>query len=123
MVEIPDSLRSVFSATVQEQDGTYVLEVPSGELKHEALTRGATYRVAVLDAPASSGRSTQPAEQADESRRNGHRGPPEPPVEEGDIDGARTACDRTLSLINEQEDEFLDRRSSFKDLRRKLESE
>jgi predicted RNA-binding protein with TRAM domain len=85
MVEIPDSLRSVFSATVQEQDGTYVLEVPSGELEHEAITLGETYRVAILDAPATTGRSTEPAERADESRRNGHRGPPEPPVEEGEI--------------------------------------
>ena len=85
MVEIPDSLRSVFSATVQEQNGTYVLEIPSGELEHEALTRGETYRIAILDAPATTGRSTPPAERADESQHNGHRGPPEPPVDEGEI--------------------------------------
>jgi predicted RNA-binding protein with TRAM domain len=85
MVAIPDSLRSVFSATVQEQDGTYVLEVPSGELEHEAITLGETYRVAVLDAPATTGRSTRPAERADESQRDRRRGPPEPPVEEGEI--------------------------------------
>jgi predicted RNA-binding protein with TRAM domain len=85
MVEIPDSLRSVFSATVKEQNDTYVLEVPSGEFEHEALTRGETYRVAVLDAPRTTEQSTEPAERADESRRNGQRGPPEPPVEEGEI--------------------------------------
>jgi predicted RNA-binding protein with TRAM domain len=85
MVEIPDSLRSVFSATVYEQDGAYVLEVPSGELEHEALTRGETYRVAVLDAPGTTEQSTEPAERPDESRRNRQRGPPEPPVEEGEI--------------------------------------
>ena len=85
MVAIPDSLRSVFSATVQEQDGTYVLEVPSGELEHETITLGETYRVAVLDAPATTGRSTRPAEQSDESQRDRRRGPPEPPVEEGEI--------------------------------------
>jgi predicted RNA-binding protein with TRAM domain len=85
MVAIPDSLRSVFSATVQEQDGTYVLEVPSGELEHETITLGETYRVAVLDAPATTGRSTRPAERSDESQRDRRRGPPEPPVEEGEI--------------------------------------
>ena len=85
MVEIPDSLRSVFSATVHEQDGAYVLEVPSGELEHEAITRGETYRVAILDAPSTTGQSTEPAERADESQRNGQRGPPAPPVEEGEI--------------------------------------
>ena len=85
MVEIPDSLRSVFSATVQEQDGTYVLEVPSGELEHEAITRGETYRVAVLDAPSTTSQSPEPAERADETQRNGQRGPPAPPVEEGEI--------------------------------------
>jgi predicted RNA-binding protein with TRAM domain len=85
MVEIPDSLQSVFSAPVQEQNGTYVLEVPSGELKHEAITLGETYRVAVLDAPGTTEQSTEPAERADESRRNGQRGPPEPPVDEGEI--------------------------------------
>jgi len=85
MVEIPDSLRSVFSATVQEQDGTYVLEVPSSELEHESITRGETYRVAVLDAPGTTGESTQSAERADKSRRNGQRGPPAPPVNEGEI--------------------------------------
>jgi len=85
MVEIPDSLRSVFSATVQEQDGTYVLKVPSGEVEHEAITLGETYRVAILDAPGTTDQSTQPAERADETQGNGQRGPPEPPVEEGEI--------------------------------------
>lgn len=53
MVEIPDSLRSVFSATVHERDGTYVLEVPSGELSYDAVSLGETYRIAVFDAPTS----------------------------------------------------------------------
>jgi len=85
MVEIPDSLRSVFSATVQKQNDTYVLEVPSSELEHEALTRGETYRVAVLDTPGITEQPTEPAERADETQRNGQRGLPEPPVEEGEI--------------------------------------
>ena len=85
MVEIPDSLRSVFSATVHEQDGTYVLEVPLGGIEHETIALGETYRVAILDAPATIGRSTQSVERADENQRKGQSGPPAPPVEEGEV--------------------------------------
>jgi hypothetical protein len=53
MVEILDSLRSVFSATVHERDGTYVLEAPSGELSYDAVSLGETYRNAVFDVPTS----------------------------------------------------------------------
>jgi len=84
MVEIPDSLRSVFSATVRENGGTYVLEVPAGEIDHGAVAPGETYRVAVL---ADAGRSaaerddTPSSEEPEEA--GGH--PPEPPVEEGEV--------------------------------------
>jgi predicted RNA-binding protein with TRAM domain len=85
MVEIPDSLRSVFSATVNEEAGTYVLEVPASELEHEAVTSGETYRVAVLDAATTTGQSTRTAERSDGTERDRQRGPPAPPVEEGEI--------------------------------------
>ena len=32
MVEIPSLLRSLFSAPIKEQDGTYIVEVPSNEI-------------------------------------------------------------------------------------------
>lgn len=85
MVEIPDSLRSVFSATVHEEDGAYILEVPSSELEHEAVTLGETYRVAILDAPAPTEQSIQGSERSDDIQRDRQRGPPAPPVEEGEI--------------------------------------
>jgi len=53
MVEIPDSLRSLFSAPIEERNGTYVVEVPSSEVDREALSADETYRVAVLESPAS----------------------------------------------------------------------
>jgi predicted RNA-binding protein with TRAM domain len=84
MVQIPDSLRSVFSATVHERDGTYVLEVPSGEVDHGAVAAGETYRVAVLNGVAGStgGGEAAPAD----AERGGERSrPPEPPVEEGEV--------------------------------------
>ena len=59
MVEIPNSLRSLFSAPIEEQDGTYVVEVPSSEVDHEAVTADETYRVALLESPASTESSIQ----------------------------------------------------------------
>jgi hypothetical protein len=38
MVEIPDSLRSVFSATIRQRDEEYIIEIPAGEITHEAVS-------------------------------------------------------------------------------------
>jgi predicted RNA-binding protein with TRAM domain len=84
MVEIPDSLRSVFSATVHERDGTYVLEVPSGELSYDAVSLGETYRIAVFDAPTSAQDEHESAS-ADRAQSDRQRESPEPPVEEGEV--------------------------------------
>ena len=85
MVEIPDSLRSFFSATVQERDGAYVLEIPTGEITHDAVTSGETYRVAMLSSPASKGRHDEASPQSPRSEAARQHGPPEPPVEEGEV--------------------------------------
>lgn len=57
MVDIPDSLRSVFSATVVERDGRYFIEVPSGDVAHDAVKPGETYRVGLLDVTSSTASS------------------------------------------------------------------
>ena len=85
MVEIPDSLRSVFSATVQERDGAYVLEIPTGEITHDAVTSGETYRVAMLSSPASRERHDETSPQSTRSGNDRQHGPPKPPVEEGEV--------------------------------------
>jgi len=59
MVEIPNSLRSLFSAPIKEQDGTYIVEVPSSEIDFEALSADETYRVAILESPVSTESSVQ----------------------------------------------------------------
>ena len=84
MVEIPDSLRSVFSATVHERDGTYVLEVPSGELSYDAVSLGETYRIAVFDAPTSEQDEHESAS-TDRAQSDRQRESSEPPVEEGEV--------------------------------------
>ena len=82
MVEIPDSLRSVFSATVRQRDEEYVVEVPSGEIAHDAVSPGETYRVAVFKSPATTEGGERDHRSSDRSQRTSH--PPEPPVEEGE---------------------------------------
>lgn len=73
MVDIPDSLQSLFTATVEQQDGRYVVEVPRSEVEHDTITAGQTYRVAVLGASATPSSDPSPADE--------HR---TPPVEEGE---------------------------------------
>jgi len=84
MVEIPDSLRSVFSATVHEQDGTYVLEVPSEELSYDAVSLGETYRIAVFDSPTTAQDEHKSASE-DRAQPDRQRESSGPPVEEGEV--------------------------------------
>jgi predicted RNA-binding protein with TRAM domain len=77
-MEISDQLRCLFSATVEQQDDSYLIEVPGQEIQIGDVRPGETYRVAIL--PADSGGDPEGTEAAPESARE----PPAPPVEEGD---------------------------------------
>ncbi len=80
MVEIPDELRSVFSATVHERNGEHVVEIPETELAHDTIAPGETYRFAVLEMPsAATSDGAQTTADADAGRQ------PTPPVEEGEV--------------------------------------
>jgi predicted RNA-binding protein with TRAM domain len=96
MIEIPDSPRSVFSATLHEQDGTYVIEVPSGEIDHEAVTLGEAYRVAIFESATTGGHPDEASQRPAQGDRQ--RGPPDPPVDEGDIRGV------TIKTLGDQGD-------------------
>jgi len=85
MVEIPDPLRSLFSATVHERDGGYIVEIPSQEVTHDAVTVGETYRVALLEAPTSTAATGENAPQSPRPQRESHQHPPDPPVDEGEV--------------------------------------
>jgi predicted RNA-binding protein with TRAM domain len=80
MIEIPEELRSVFTATVRERDGEHVITVPEHELEHDAVTAGETYRIAVLEAPAAT--TTDRSQSAESAETDEHQ---RPPVEEGEI--------------------------------------
>ncbi len=97
MVDVPDSLRAVYTATVDEHDGSYTIDVPAEEVANDVLVPGDTYRVAIL------GDSSDPSADAEGSQdrsggrnQSGRRGRAgdvavddesrsTPPVDEGEI--------------------------------------
>ncbi|PSQ62442.1 MAG: deoxyribonuclease [Halobacteriales archaeon SW_8_66_22] len=82
MVEIPDSLRSLFTATIEERDGRFVIEVPDSEIEHDAATPERTYRVAILPQHEAENGS-EPNREAGGQQEDA--GPPTPPVDEGEV--------------------------------------
>lgn len=98
MVEIPSSLNSLFTASIEEDDGTYIVEVPSSEVDHEAVSVDETYRVAILESPSSVESSIQQGSQQRSSRESVNRAPSEPPVDEGEI------RDVTIETVGDQGD-------------------
>jgi predicted RNA-binding protein with TRAM domain len=77
-MEISEQLRCLFSATVEERDGSYVVEVPEQEIRLGDLQADDTYRVAVLpSASTEAADSTDADSQAEQATQS-------PPVEEGE---------------------------------------
>lgn len=79
-MEISDKLRCLFSVRIDERDGKYVVEVPEQEIELRDVEEGGTYRVAILP-PIEESETTTPARQSESGEE---RGPPEPPVKEGE---------------------------------------
>ena len=79
-MELSEELECLFSASIEEQDGSYVIDVPERELQLGDLREGETYRVAVVSSPVQ-GESGQTEQTETDSQE---REPPEPPVEEGE---------------------------------------
>jgi predicted RNA-binding protein with TRAM domain len=70
MVEVPDTLQSLFTGSVEERDGRYVVTIPRREVAHGTVEAGDVCRVAIL-----------PQVAADES----DPAAADPPVSEGDV--------------------------------------
>jgi predicted RNA-binding protein with TRAM domain len=81
-MEIPDQLRCLFSATVEERGDSYIVEVPEQEVRLGDLQQGGTYRVAVLPSPSDAEVNDTGTDTDTEPGRV--RGAPKPPVEEGE---------------------------------------
>lgn len=87
MTEVPDSLQTLFSATISERDGSYIIDVPRSQVELDAVTPSQTYRVALLQPIETT--STPTEDFAQESKIHGRDSQQEPsdgpPVEEGEI--------------------------------------
>jgi len=83
MIEISEKLRSLFTGTVRERDGRYVIEVPASEVEHDAVIPGERYRVALVETPGRGGDTggTRSGSASDSD----DRGAPTPPVDEGEV--------------------------------------
>jgi|APHM01.1.fsa_nt_gi Predicted RNA-binding protein, contains TRAM domain len=77
-MDIPAQLQCLFSASIEERENSYVVEIPDQEVDLGSLQQGETYRVAFLSAIA----DTDTKSPSSESHRE--REPPESPVEEGE---------------------------------------
>jgi len=78
-MDIPSQLRCLFSASIEERENSYVVEIPEQELELGDLQQGETYRVAVLSLPTDTETEEPPSSEPQRERE-----PPEPPVEEGE---------------------------------------
>ena len=95
MVTIPDSLQILFTGTIEEQDDeTYVIELPRREVEQLSLTPGETHRVALLspqetaDQQATAPPDSSPNQQSDGARSEPIDSPASgPPVSEGEVMG------------------------------------
>jgi predicted RNA-binding protein with TRAM domain len=97
MAENRDSLHSIFSAKVEEQDEKFVVEVPQNLIDPNELTEDNAYRVALLDSH-SSNSPNQNKSRAVSSQEIEESSPPKPPVEEGEV------RDLTIETIGEEGD-------------------
>jgi predicted RNA-binding protein with TRAM domain len=96
MVEIPDSLRSLFTAEIEAHEDRYVIEIPESEIEHDAAAPGRTYRVAIL--PRYDSATTEQSSQESPQRADDDGGPPDPPVDQGEI------RDVTIESVGDQGD-------------------
>lgn len=77
-MEIPENLRTMFSATLEQQDNSYTVTVPKREVQNGQIVSDETYRVALL--PLS--QSGNDGEARSKSERE--HSPQELPVKQGD---------------------------------------
>ena len=76
-MQIPDELLTVFTAELEDQDGTYIIDVPAQELTIGELEQGGTYRVALISADIE-------AESEGDAGTETPPDQPQPPVEPGE---------------------------------------
>ena len=83
-MEISEELLGLFSAEVEQRDGTYVFEVPEREIRLGDLRDDAPYRVAVLSAAGTDRTDSTASSPAPARTRERERSVQSPPVAEGE---------------------------------------
>ncbi|SEP10412.1 Predicted RNA-binding protein, contains TRAM domain [Halogranum amylolyticum] len=81
MVDVPDSLQCLVTASVTGQNGSYRIEIPREEVELGELDVGEFYRVGVLTHTAAS----SPSESPDAAPSAAPQEPQVPPVDEGEV--------------------------------------
>ena len=85
MVEISDSLRTLFTGVVEERDGEYVVAVPSSEIEQGELTSGEAYRVGLIGAGGDDEATSKDARDTEGcTQERGSANSDQPPVVEGE---------------------------------------
>jgi predicted RNA-binding protein with TRAM domain len=77
LIEIPEQLTCLFSAAVEPQDDSYVIEVPKSEVEDGYVTPNHDYQVAIVSLSAE---STETVEQSTDTTHASQQ----PPVTEGE---------------------------------------
>ena len=84
-MELSDTLQTLYTATVEQDDGTYQITVPEREVATGTLTGGETYRVALISTSASDTEATDTTESTQSAEYTDHQQEYDgPPVEEGE---------------------------------------
>ncbi|MFD1570149.1 MULTISPECIES: TRAM domain-containing protein [Haloferacaceae] len=85
MVEISDSLRTLFTGVVEERDGDYVVSIPSSEVEQGDLAVSEAYRVGLIGVEETTDvESTQTQTRERDSQAKQSAGPDQQPVVEGE---------------------------------------
>ena len=80
MVEIPDRLECLFSASVEQDEDSYSIEVPHEELDVGTVSAGETYRVVILE----DSHPDSSENQHDETHAESNTSSSTPPVSQGE---------------------------------------
>jgi predicted RNA-binding protein with TRAM domain len=75
----------LFTATVEERENRYYIEIPDSEIEHDAAAPGETYRIAVLPHDADSDQPSASSQSSTDKSRAETEPRPEPPVDEGEV--------------------------------------
>ena len=80
MVEIPDRLECLFSASIEQDEDSYSIEVPHEELDVGTVSAGETYRVVILE----DSHPDSSENQHDETHAESNTSSSTPPVSQGE---------------------------------------